>query len=150
LYFGQPCTLVPVVPSLKGYGQLQIAGDAMRPDQAGQIGEPPSETPQVISIEGTIAALLAILLAVVDLNWMVRIALVVCGIGLIAYLAWRLPGSKLARAACVIVASAFLIALSWGPIRIDLARAPHRLPTLSKCGWLAFLGILGSDESPYS
>jgi hypothetical protein len=75
--------------------------------------------PQIISIEGVIALVFGIFLAVADINWIVRIVLVLVCIGLIGLLAWRLQGPKWARIIGTFIASAILASLSWGPIRAD-------------------------------
>lgn len=72
--------------------------------------------------EGGIAAILAIILAVFNLNSLVRIVLVALAIALTVYVAWRFPAPLWQRVLGAIAATIVLVTLSAGPIQTEHAR----------------------------
>lgn len=79
--------------------------------------------PHIVSIEGILALLVAVFLAIADINWIVRISLVVIGVGLIVFLAWRLSVEKWLRIVGALAACAMLIGLSVRPILSDYSKS---------------------------
>ena len=82
---------------------------------------------QVISPEFGVATLVAIVLAIAEMTWYLRIGLTVLGVALIAFLAWRrMEGPKWMRVVFAAVGSAVLVALSVGPIQNDIEKERMR------------------------
>jgi hypothetical protein len=82
---------------------------------------------QIISFEGALALLVTIILALAEMTWIFRSILAAAGIGLIAYLAWRVKGPVWARVTGAVAVSVILVALSAKPIMTQFAEE-HRLP----------------------
>ena len=85
--------------------------------------KPEPEAPRLLSFEGGLAVLAAIITAVADMNWFARGLFVLLAIGLIIHLASRIPWDLWIRATVALVIIAVFIMLSWRPIWDDYHRS---------------------------
>ncbi len=80
------------------------------------------EPPPYLSVEGAVAVLAAIIPAVIDMDWVIRLIFVLIAIGLISHVAWRMPWTVSSRVVGAFIAITILVVFSWGPIAKDFRK----------------------------